>query len=134
MSQKTSMIIIGAKIVWKTWDQRIHAIKIIDCEEKEIISLANEENQLYHKKNCFICKKEFSTDYDVGIYYKATNHCYNTSKYKRAAHKMCNLEHKTLKDTPVVFDNGSKYLYYFIIKELAEEIKIQFILSWVQFF
>ena len=98
-------------------------------KKKEIISLTNEQNQLHHKKNCYICRKEFSTDYDVGKYYKATNHCYNTGKYKRAPHKIYNLKHKTLKEIPVIFHNGSKYGYYFIIKELAEEIKIQFILS-----
>ena len=32
-----------------------------------------------------------------------------------------------LKKTPLVFHNGSNYYYHFIIKELAEEFKKQFI-------
>ena len=35
-------------------------IKIIDCEEKEMIPLTDEEIKSYEKhKECYICKKEF---------------------------------------------------------------------------
>ena len=40
--------------------------------------------------------------------------------------KTYNLRHSVPKKIPIVFYNGSKY-YYFIIKELAEEFKYQFI-------
>ena len=43
-----------------------------------------------------------------------------------AARNICNLRHKTPKEIPIVFHNGSKYEYCFIIKELAEEFKGQF--------
>ena len=45
---------------------------------------------------------------------------------KRAAHSICNLEYKTLKEIPLVFHNGSTYDYYFIIKQLAKEFEGQF--------
>ena len=32
-----------------------------------------------------------------------------TEKYRDAAHNICNLRYKTLKEIPVVFYNGSKY-------------------------
>ena len=41
-------------------------------------------------------------------------------KYRGAAQNICNLRYKTPKEIPVVFHNGYKYDYHFIIKELAE--------------
>ena len=46
--------------------------------------------------------------------------------YRGAAHNICNLRHKTPKETPVVFHNGSRYDYHFIIKDLAEEFEGEF--------
>ena len=48
------------------------------------------------------------------------------SLYRGAAHNICNLRYKTLKEIPVVFHNGSTYRYHFIIKELAEKFEEQF--------
>ena len=39
---------------------------------------------------------------------------------------MLNLRYKTPKEIPVVFHNGSKYDYHFIIEELTQEIERQF--------
>ena len=40
-----------------------HSMKIINCEEQEMIPLTDKENRSYEKKKvCYICKKEFSTD------------------------------------------------------------------------
>ena len=47
-------------------------------------------------------------------------------EYRGVAHSICNLEYKVPKKAPIVFHNGSKYDYHFIIKELAEEFKKQF--------
>ena len=44
-------------------DLKEHPMKIINYEEKEMISLVDKENKSYEKqKVCYICKKEFSTD------------------------------------------------------------------------
>ena len=43
-----------------------------------------------------------------------------------AAHSICNLRYKVPQEIPVKIHNGSKYDYYFIIRELAEEFKCQF--------
>ena len=90
--------------------------------KKELmIPLKNEENKSYHKQNtCYIYKKEFSTDDNDKKYYKVKDQCHYTTKYRGAAHTICNLRYKTLKKIPVVFYNGSKYDYHFLIKELAE--------------
>ena len=46
---------------------------------------------------------------------KVRDHCHYTGKYIGTAHNDCNLRYKTPKGIPVVFHNGSKYDYYFII-------------------
>ena len=53
-------------------------------------------------------------------YRRVRDHCHY------AAHNICNLRYKTLKEIPVVFYNGSVYDYHFIIKELANESDRQF--------
>ena len=89
-----------------------------------MISLANEEDQFYRKqKVCNMCKKEFSTDGSDKKYYKVRSHCHFADKFRGAAHNICNIRYKTSKESPIVFHNGSKYDYHFIIEELAEEFR-----------
>ena len=58
--------------------------------------------------------------------HKSRDHCHYTSKYSGVAHNICNLRCKAPKEIPVVFDNGSRYDYHFIIKGLAEKVGGQF--------
>ena len=96
-------------------DLKEHAIKIINCEKKVITPLSKEEEEDYNnQKVCHICKKEFIDD-------KVKDHCHYTGKYRGAAHSTCNLRYKIPKNIPLIFHNGSKYDYHFIIKELASE-------------
>ena len=99
-----------------------NAMKIINCEKKEMILLTNKENKSYFKqKVCHICKKIFITDDGYGmVFNRVRDHCHYTGKYRGAAHKNCNLNYKVLKEIPIVFHNGSAYDYHFIIKELAK--------------
>ena len=107
-------------------DLREHAIKIINYEKKEMILLAIGECQSHHEQNmCYICRKEFITDDKK--HYKVREHCYYTGKYRGAAPDICNLRYKIPKEIPAVFHNGSTYDYLFIINELAEEFKREFI-------
>ena len=39
---------------------------------------------------------------------------------------ICNLKYSVPKKIPIAFHNESNYVYYFIMKELAEEFKKQF--------
>ena len=57
---------------------------------------------------------------------KVRDHCHYTGKYRGAAHSNCNLNYKIPKEIPVVFHNGSKYGYHFIIKQSAREFKGNF--------
>ena len=52
---------------------------------------------------------------------KVKVYCHFTGKYCGAAHNKCNLKNKMPKNRPIIFHNGSKYDYHFIIRELANE-------------
>ena len=81
--------------------------------------------KIHRKQNvCYIRKNGFSTDNEK--YQKVTDHCHYTEKYRGDAHNVCNLRCKTPKEIPLVFHNGLKYNYHFIIKELAKEFEGQF--------
>ena len=84
-------------------------------KKKEMIPLTHKENKSYEKqKVCYICKKEFNTDENdknaFKLYHKVRDHCHYTGKFRGAAHSICNLRYKTLKEIPVVFHNGSTYV------------------------
>ena len=102
-------------------DLKEQAMKIINCEKKEMIPLTNGEKESYENQEmCHICKKEINNDNKVRY------HCHYTGKYRGAAHDKCNLHYKIPKEIPVVFHNGSTYDYHFIIKQLAREFKGNF--------
>ena len=94
-------------------DLKYHAAKIISYEKKGIIPLTNEVNKSYRKQKC-------ATNDDDKKYHKAWDHCHYTGKYRGAAHNTSNLGNKIPKKSPIVFHNGSKCDYHFIVKELAE--------------
>ena len=102
---------------------KIMAKMIINTPQKEMIPLNDEEKHSYSKSKYYhICKKKFSSDKSNKNYHKVRDHDHYTGKYRGAAHSICNLQHKVPKDIPVVFHNGSKYDYHFIIRELAKGI------------
>ena len=110
-------------------DLKEHAMRIINYEKKKIIPLTKEEKINYNDQQiCYICKKEFDTIDTAGPSslerkknHKVRDHCHYTSKYRGAAHNICNLRYKVPKEISVVFHNGSTYDHHFIIKELVKE-------------
>ena len=51
-------------------DLREHATKIINYDKKEMIPLPKKEEKMHNEqKNCFTCKKRFSTDDDKKKYH-----------------------------------------------------------------
>ena len=78
-----------------------------------------------NKKFVTYTKKKFSTDEndknEFKLYRKVRDPCHCTGKFRGAAHSICNLRYKTLKEIPVVFHNGFTYDYHFIINKLAKE-------------
>ena len=60
-------------------------------------------------------------------YFKVRDPCHYTGQYRGAAHRICNLKYCVPKKIPMAFHNGSNYDNHFIIKELEEEFKKQYI-------
>ena len=105
-------------------DLREHVRKIINYEKKKMIPLTKKEEKKHNKqKVCHISRIEFNTDDTDKKYHKVKDHCHYNGKCRGAAHDICNLRYKILKEIPVVFHNGSTYDYHFIIKVLAEEFE-----------
>ena len=101
-------------------------MKIINYEKKEMIPLTYKEHNSYEKqKFCYICEKGFSTDDNNKKYHKVRDYCHYTEKCRGAVHSFCNLKHKTPKEIPIIFHNGSTYDFHFIIEELPKEVKGQ---------
>ena len=59
-------------------------------------------------------------------YCKVCDRCNYTGKYRGAAHSICYLKYKTLKQVPVELHRRWNYDYHSIIRELAEEFEGQF--------
>ena len=51
---------------------------------------------------------------------KVRDHCHFTAKYRGAAHKICNLQFKKPKFTPVIFHNLSGYDAHLFVKNLGK--------------
>ena len=72
-----------------------HVMKIINCEEKEMIPLTYEENKSYEEQEeCHIYEGNFCTDEDDENYKnrkKVKDHCHCTGKFRRSAHSKCKL-------------------------------------------
>ena len=112
-------------------DLKDQAKKIINYEKKEMLPLTDKEKKSYeNQKICHICEKEFCTDKnnkkEFKTKQKVRDHRHYTGKYRGVAHSNCNLNYKISKEIRVVFHNGSKYDYHFIIKQLAREFKGNF--------
>ena len=81
------------------------------------------------KKNATYVEKSFVISFAkkqkkrFKLYKKVRDHCHFTGKFRGAAHGICNLHYKVPRKIPVKIQNGSKYDYHLIIKELAEEFR-----------
>ena len=73
-------------------------------------------------KICYLCQEKFENNY-----LKDKKYCQVRGRYRGVVHTIRNFKYGVSKTIPVAFYNGSNYGYHFIIKELAEEFKNQFI-------
>ena len=99
---------------------------IINTPQKPVTPLTDDESRKHERSTqCHICKEKFCYNKESEKYHeycKVRDHCHYRSKYRGAAHSICNLQYKVPKEIPVIYPNGSKYDYHFIINELAKAI------------
>ena len=76
------------------------------------------ECHIYRKRSI----KKFAKDKNHG---KVGHHCHYTGKCRRAVQSICNLRFNAPNEIPVIFQNGSNYDYYFLIKQFAKEFEEQ---------
>ena len=58
-------------------DSKKHVARIINYEKKKKITLRSEERKTHHRqKECYTCKKGFSSDDDDKKYHKVKDHCH----------------------------------------------------------
>ena len=94
---------------------------LLNIEKKPMQKLSDEEVMTYNTaKYCHICKKVFGKKKN---HMKIRDHDHYTSKYRGAAHLICNLRYSTQIDIPVLFYNGTNYDYNLIINKLTKEFR-----------
>ena len=86
--------------------------------------LTNKEIKSYEKqKVCCIYEKKFCYDKnkksEYELYHKVRDYCHYIGKFIASARSICNLRYNIPKQIPIIFHNGSKYDYHFVIKKLA---------------
>ena len=102
------------KISWKRVLWKIKkTCKIRYCEEKDKMSLTDEQNESHNNQIiCYLCKEEFdSNDKKLLQSLWSLPLHYTTLQYPGAAHSIFNLRYKTPKEIPVIIRNGSNYDY-----------------------
>ena len=112
---------------------REHTKSIICFEKKKMLPLTEKKIKLQEDERtaCYICGKQFLKKLAKDInHHKVRKHCHYTGKYRGATHSIPNLKFNLPNETSVVFCNGSKYVFHFIIKELANEFEGQFEMYW----
>ena len=87
----------------------------------------NYRNHMKMQKFTIFVKKHLKTKLlKISKYCKVRDHCNYTGENRGVAHSVCNLRYTVHKEIPIVFHNGSNYKYYFIIKDLTEELEGKF--------
>ena len=93
---------------------REHAMKIIFFLKKKMKLLTKKQHESYENaKICYICKEKFENKYlRDKKYCKIRDHCHYKGEYKGSVHSICNLKYNVPKKVPIVFHNGSNYVYH----------------------
>ena len=89
----------------------------------ENLIISAEENEKFEMANiCWICGGLIDCDN------KERDHCHITGIYRGAAHYPCNINSKTTKKIPMIFNNVKGYDSHLIFKELSKlDVKISVI-------
>ena len=80
---------------------------------KELVMTKKDNEDFQNSSKCMICDNDY-VDNDV----KVRDHCHITGKYRRSAHRDCNINVKLNHKIPVVFHNLKNYDSHLIMHEL----------------
>ena len=75
--------------------------------------MAEKEEYLFQKSNCWICKKLIDNENE-----KVRDHCHITGKFRGSGHQDCNINFQLTKEIPVIFDNLKGYDSHLVFSEL----------------
>ena len=77
--------------------------------------IAKEDNEDFkNPTKCWICDNHY-----VGNDVKVRDHCHITGKYRRSAHRDCNINLKLNLKIPVVFHSAKNYDYHLIMQKIG---------------
>ena len=80
--------------------------------------MTEEEEQFFQKSNsCWICKKLIANDDE-----KLRDHCHVTSKFRGAAHKICDINFQLTKKVPVIFHYLRGYESHLIFNDVKSKV------------
>jgi hypothetical protein len=134
----------GTVFLKKILQEENRLLKIIENKKEMVIS--NKEEIMFQKaKSCHICNEKFcQADLELdengknkGKGYKVRDHCHFTGKYRGAAHNICNLNYRTVREIPVFFHNLSGYDGHIIFQNLCkvqEKLKVKVIAKTIEKF
>ena len=91
--------------------------EITNIPDKKMIYGKEEKERFDKETKCWICKEDFKKDDDDKNKKMVRDHCHFTSRYRGAAHSLCNLKYRKPNFTPVVFHNLSGYDSHLFIKK-----------------
>ena len=81
-------------------------------------------NHMKIQNSVIFVKKNFKINiWNIKKYPNVRDHCRYIEESRGAAHSICNLKYSEPKKNFIIFHNGCKHDYHFIIKELAEKSK-----------
>ena len=82
------------------------------------------------QKSVIYAKKKIENEYlkDKKYCNVTTDHCHYAGEYRGAADSICSLNFGVPIKNPISFHNGSTYDYHFIIKELEEKFRKNYLL------
>ena len=106
---------------------RKHPKNIVDFEKKKMLLLTKIIKSDQEATKCYGGSKQFIKKIAKDKnHQKVSCHCHCTGKYAGASHSICNLRLNVPNKLPVAFHNGSNNDYYFVIREVVEEVEGKF--------
>ena len=87
--------------------------------------LTNEQQKSYENaKTYYICKERLDNKCPKAKKYRnVRDQCHYTGEYRGGVHSICISKYSVPKENSRIFHNGYNYDHYFIMKELAKNLR-----------